>query len=180
MREARDDLDAVVKAYAADEPVVLVAHSLGGAYATTYASDHVARVQGLVLVDPTPFGFFEEQRRIIGEAQYHRSRTSALSRLTGMVRAEYEAMSHSLTTAWEARRALRGGTLLSAGRIENPDGVVGGRAKAAWLRLHQQLADALGLEHVVVADGGHRLQDASPGMVVAAIRRVALRQGSAP
>lgn len=51
------DLDGVISALRLPRPVVLVAHSLGGPIALTWAARHPADTQGLVLLDPTPPGF---------------------------------------------------------------------------------------------------------------------------
>ena len=49
-----DDLDGVVDVLGLRRPVVLVAHSLGGMVAATWAQDHAEDLAGLVLVDATP------------------------------------------------------------------------------------------------------------------------------
>ncbi|MGP4103892.1 alpha/beta fold hydrolase [Nonomuraea sp. KM90] len=47
-------LTGVLDRIAADSPVVLAGHSLGGLIAARYAPDHQDRVKGLVLMDATP------------------------------------------------------------------------------------------------------------------------------
>ncbi len=54
-----DDLDGVVDELGLRRPVVLVAHSLGGMVAVTWAQDHADDLAGLVLVDATPPGYVE-------------------------------------------------------------------------------------------------------------------------
>ena len=49
-----DDLDGVVDELGLRRPIVLVAHSLGGMVAVTWAQDHADDLAGLVLVDATP------------------------------------------------------------------------------------------------------------------------------
>lgn len=48
-----DDLHATLTAAGISGPLVLVAHSIGGPYATTYVGRHGEQVAGLVLVDPS-------------------------------------------------------------------------------------------------------------------------------
>jgi pimeloyl-ACP methyl ester carboxylesterase len=54
-----DDLDAVLQALQLKRPVVLVAHSLGGIVAATWAEAHRKAVAGLVFVDATPPSFVQ-------------------------------------------------------------------------------------------------------------------------
>jgi pimeloyl-ACP methyl ester carboxylesterase len=54
-----DDLDGVVDELGLRRPVVLVAHSLGGMVAMTWAQDHADDLAGLVLVDATPPSYVE-------------------------------------------------------------------------------------------------------------------------
>ena len=49
-----DELDAVIDALHLKRPVVLVAHSLGGMIAATWAEEHRQDLAALVLVDATP------------------------------------------------------------------------------------------------------------------------------
>ena len=48
------DLDGVIDELGLKRPVVLVAHSLGGMVAATWAEEHLDDLAGLVLVDATP------------------------------------------------------------------------------------------------------------------------------
>lgn len=48
------DLDWLVDHYSADRPVVLIGHSWGGMYATSYISEHPEQVAGAVLMEPGP------------------------------------------------------------------------------------------------------------------------------
>lgn len=48
------DLDALIDHYAPGRPVVLVGHSWGGMYATSYISRHPEKVAGAVLMEPGP------------------------------------------------------------------------------------------------------------------------------
>ena len=48
-----DDLHATLKAAGIDGPLVLVGHSIGGPYVTTYTGKYGDQVAGLVLVDPS-------------------------------------------------------------------------------------------------------------------------------
>lgn len=52
-----DDLDGVISALRLPRPVVVVAHSLGGPIAVTWAAHHQPDARALVLLDPSPPGF---------------------------------------------------------------------------------------------------------------------------
>lgn len=69
---ATDDLHALLGAARIGGPVVLVGHSLGGLFATTYADRFPGAVAGMVLIDPSFAGQFDaplsEQGRIAGQA----------------------------------------------------------------------------------------------------------------
>jgi proline iminopeptidase len=48
------DLEAIVDHYSPSRPVVLIGHSWGGMYATSYIAKHPDRVAGAVLMEPGP------------------------------------------------------------------------------------------------------------------------------
>ena len=52
-----DDLDGVVTALRLPRPVVLVAHTMGGPVAVTWAAHHQPDARALVLLDPVPPGW---------------------------------------------------------------------------------------------------------------------------
>jgi pimeloyl-ACP methyl ester carboxylesterase len=69
---ATDDLHALLGAARIGSPFVLVGHSLGGLFATTYADRFPGEVAGMVLVDPSFAGQFDaplsEQGRIVEQS----------------------------------------------------------------------------------------------------------------
>ncbi len=171
-RATADRLAALLDAIGERQPVVVVAHSLGGATAQVFAQRHPTRVRALVLVDPTPAGFFAAQRRIMGEGRYAATQRRLRAGLAGASLAEWLAMDAALIAADSARSLGVPVRILSAGRIENPDSTIGRPAKAEWLRLHAQMASRLGGRQLTIRDSGHRMQASRPDAIVGAVREV--------
>lgn len=65
---AIDDLHSLLHSKAITAPIVLVGHSLGGLYATTYALRYPSDVVGMVLVDPAFSGQTGQIAKAVGPA----------------------------------------------------------------------------------------------------------------
>ena len=61
-----DDLHATLKGAGITDPIVLVGHSIGGPYITTYTGKYGDQVAGLVMVDPSRPGQIERLGKITG------------------------------------------------------------------------------------------------------------------
>lgn len=153
------------------EPVVIVGHSLGGVLAQIFARRYPEQMSGMVLVDPTPGGFFDSLRVITGDAQFQESQRRREASLGGAALEEWKHLTVALRSA-DSTMALEGRPvrILSAGHIENPDTSIGPRAKAIWLRLQARMAARLGGTQQTVPDAGHYIQRSRPHAVIDAIR----------
>lgn len=170
------DLEGLIRATGA-ESVILVGHSLGGALVQALAARLPQRVAGLVLVDPTPIGFFDMQREIVGDAQFRANRARQDGIMRGAIRSDWLQISETLAAGQPlSASAERPVVLLTAGRIQNPDTLVGARVKAAWIDLHRELARRLNATHHVIPRSGHHIQHEDPSAVVDAIRRLVLQR----
>jgi pimeloyl-ACP methyl ester carboxylesterase len=168
---AVDRLDDLIARIGEHDAVVIVGHSLGGVLAQVFASRYPRRVRGMVLVDPTPGGFFDSLAVITGETAFAESQRRREASLQGAALEEWKRLGVALRAA-DSATAVNGRTvhILSAGRIENPDTAVGLRAKAVWLQLHERMANRLGGTQETVPEAGHYIQRFRPGVVVNAIR----------
>ena len=68
-----DDLQATLNAAGITGPLVLVAHSIGGPYATAFTHDHGDRVAGLVFVDTSHPDQIARFRRVTGADMHPRT-----------------------------------------------------------------------------------------------------------
>jgi pimeloyl-ACP methyl ester carboxylesterase len=59
------DLHALLKSASISPPYLLVGHSLGGMDMRLFASDFATEVAGIVLVDPTPTAFVDEECAVV-------------------------------------------------------------------------------------------------------------------
>ncbi|NOT07175.1 MAG: alpha/beta hydrolase [Gemmatimonadales bacterium] len=172
-RRVAAELAELLDALGEDRPVILVGHSLGGLFVRAFREVWPRRVSGMVLVDPTPEGFFARQRELVGADLFAANRAATMARLQGTALEEWTAIPESEAAVGGRDDSPRmRGSLLSAGKIQSPDPVVGPKAKAIWLDLHRTMAARLGLSHQVVEGAGHYLQLEVPDRIAEEVRRL--------
>lgn len=167
-----EDLHEALAAAGLRPPYVLAAHSAGGAYVRVFASRYPREVNGLVLVDPTPDGFFDRVKDVLSPeeaAAFDRRREEHAASSPGR-RAEWDSLDEALSEAAIVRLPEIPITLIS-GTKEVPEG------PEALLRLklslHEEWVRRIPeARHVVVPDAGHYVQIDRPDLVVAEIRRL--------
>jgi pimeloyl-ACP methyl ester carboxylesterase len=173
-----DQLDAVVTALHLHRPVVLVAHSLGGTVAVTWAEQHRDDLAGLVLLDATPSVYLQTVM-----SQFPRSGTSAGAELRSSLatllvphaNAEHLAGRRGLLTGTFGDLGAAPVTVLTHtisewGDVSRKQGAL---LDSSWLTGQQAWADLSSNGQVVsVPDAGHEIQVDQPAAVVDTVRRV--------
>ncbi|WP_394552447.1 alpha/beta fold hydrolase [Agromyces sp. MMS24-JH15] len=159
------DLDAMLTAAEVPGPYVLVAHSLGGIIATTFARTHPDEVAGLVLVDP---GSQYLQAALPPDVWSAWMETIAAA---GAANPDSEAPDYPASIA-----ALEGTPPLPAGipvvvlSADRPFDYLGiGDADAYWpnwLEAASLLAASFGAPHVTGTSSGHFIANENPALVV--------------
>ncbi len=166
------DLSGLLAAAGIGAPYVLVGHSFGGINVQVFAAEHPDDVSGLVLVDPTPITFLDDECAVVGRA------------LCRTLRAGF-APSHNP----DGLDFVRSGTdLRSAGPLpavpvavlvatRHHQDAVTSRAterliEAAWRRSQEELVSGLEQGTLTVVPGGHDIQQLHPDAVVHAVRSV--------
>ena len=163
-----EDLRAALRRQGLQPPYVLVGHSLGGMYMQLFARAYPDEVQGLVLVDSMYPGMLKKADDF---PWYTRAgKRMFFSRTVGLeIDAAYDTGAQILALPWSGRIPVE--RLInqprSAGAVGVDFGMFNGGPKL--------VATIEGLypnAHTTVVDSDHRMQVATPDVVVAAIRRV--------
>jgi len=195
-----DELGRLLERSGESPPYVLVGHSNGGPYVRLYAAAHPERIAGLVLVDPNPENAPDcEELPTSAHALYESLVALAplgVPRLVlpslfplegsalpperreahGALRARTSAL-RALWSEWKSACALVA-NVREAGPPSRDIPIVllsaGERRRGALdaTPLHQEAAEVLGAELIVVEESGHWIQLDQPEAVAAAIRDV--------
>jgi pimeloyl-ACP methyl ester carboxylesterase len=178
-----DQMDAVVTALHLHRPVVLVAHSLGGTVAMTWAEHHRDDLAGLVLIDATPPAYLQTVM-----SQFPRSGTTAGAELRSSLatllvphaNAEHLAGRQGLLTGTygdlgSAPVTALTHTISDWGDVSRKQGAL---LDSSWLTGQQAWADLSSNGQVVsVPDAGHEIQVDQPAAVVDTVRQVVSGSG---
>jgi len=174
------DLEQVLGHLEITGPLVLVGHSIGGVYARAFATRHLSRVAGMVLVDSTHEGqwavlppLYTPKRKLASSLLVPQVIVSGRGQRGGADR-------RSMLREYRAFRRL------TAADLPFGPGGLGGRPLAvltrgpegqgeddrlwrAWHALQQELAGLSdNSRHVVSGSPEHSLNEADPGLIVAA------------
>ena len=176
-RDARTlavELRAVLRQAAVSPPFVVVGHSLGAWIAAVFAHDYPADTAGLVLIDPA----YRESRlrsALLPGAWAEREKALAryATKMSDAQRREKEALDSSGEQAFAALPLPRVPAVLLTGTMINPSFPSSGVERDVKLQDHQEwMARAGAVEHVVVANARHYIQNEAPQQVLAAIASV--------
>jgi pimeloyl-ACP methyl ester carboxylesterase len=178
------DLDGVLKALDMKRPVVLVAHSLGGMVAVTWAETHRTALAGLVLLDATPPSFVQ---LVLDKMP------SSPAAKGGELRAGLETLltAHRNVEHFDGATAFQGPTTLSplgsapvvalSHTISEWGDVTrrqGAELDSAWLGGQQRWSELSSRGRVQLVDrAGHDIQVDQPTVVVDTVRAVTTERG---
>lgn len=163
-----EELRAVLRRQGLAPPYVLVGHSLGGMYAQLFARAYPREVTALVLVDSMYPGMVRKTDEFPWYTRVGK-RVFFSSTVGREIDAAHDTGAQVLALPWSGRIPVERlvNRPQSAGAVGVDFGMFNGGAKL--------VADIEGLypnAHTTVADSDHRMQVATPDVVVAAIRRV--------
>jgi pimeloyl-ACP methyl ester carboxylesterase len=178
-RDARTlaiELRAVLRQAAVSPPFVVVGHSLGAWIAAVFAHDYPRETAGLVLIDPA---YRESRLRSALLPADWAEREQALARyataMSDAQRREKEALDSSGEQVFGAFPLPRVPAVLLTGTKINPSFPSSGVERDVKLQDHKEwMAKAGAIEHVIVPDARHYIQNEAPQQVIAAITGVVM------
>ena len=176
-RDARTlavELRALLRQEAVSPPFVVVGHSLGAWIASVFAHDYPKETAGLVLIDPA---YREARLRSALLPADWAEREQALARyateMSDAQRREKEALDASGEQVFAAFPLPRVPAVLLTGTKINPSFPSSGVERDVKLQDHKEwMAKAGAVEHVIVTDARHYIQNEAPQQVIAAITSV--------
>lgn len=172
-----DDLDGVITALKLPRPIVVVAHSLGGPIAMTWASKHPADAKAVVLLDASPPGFREEFDRLLPPPDAFDLEVDNLRRENARFDDPKTNRESLHPRSWQALNQLPRLdapvlVLTSTAARPLPKVLDAAKVEAAWIAGQQRwvaLSPMGRLERVERA--GHYIQIDRPDVVIGAVRR---------
>lgn len=167
-----DDLHRLLQAAKVPAPYVLVGHSFAGMSMRLFASTFPNEVVGLVLIDPTPPTFIDDECAIVdaGLCDRLRADSSPTKNPDGL---DIDASAKALAAAGPlpaVPMVVLAATVHHQATITDP--AVESQIEDLWQRRLQELAASLPTGRIEVVSGGHDIQSLHPEAVVAAIRSV--------
>jgi pimeloyl-ACP methyl ester carboxylesterase len=167
-----DDLHRLLAAANVHAPYVLVGHSFAGMSIRLFASRYPGEIVGLVLVDPTPPTFIDDQCAIVSPS------------LCDTLRADSVPANNpdGLDIAGSASALAAAGPLpavplvVVAATVHHQtaitDPAIEAQIETLWQRRLQELAASLPSGRIEVVSSGHDIQTLHPEAVVAALRSI--------
>jgi pimeloyl-ACP methyl ester carboxylesterase len=167
-----DDLHRLLAAAKVPAPYILVGHSFAGMSMRLFASTYPTEVVALVLVDPTPPTFIDDECAIVSTS------------LCDTLRADSAASKNpdGLDIAGSAAALAAAGPLpavplvVLAATVHHQttitDPAIEAQIEALWQRRLQELAASLPSGRIEVVTSGHDIQTLHPEAVVGALRSI--------
>lgn len=161
------DLHELISRAGLAGPLVLVGHSFGGLDARLYAATYPAEVAGMILLDATPAAFVDAK---VGCSRLSAAACQALNDL------DLGSNSESLAPSAADMAAIEGFVPGVPSRIiaatDHGDPTAGHELERLAAALQQELAASWPRAGLVVAQGGHYVQDEHPELVIQAVEDV--------
>jgi pimeloyl-ACP methyl ester carboxylesterase len=174
------DLHRLLEVAKVGPPYLLVGHSFGGLSVRLYAATYPADVAGLVLVDPPPPTFVDDECAIVDES------------LCATLRAGWDPMKNpeGLDLAGTAKELAAAGPLPAVPLVllaatnhkqrEITDRAIEQQIEALWQERAGELAASVPTGRLEVVTSGHDIQLLHPEAVVAAVRSVLADRSGSP
>jgi pimeloyl-ACP methyl ester carboxylesterase len=167
-----DDLHRLLAAAKVPAPYVLVGHSFAGMSMRLFASTFPNEVVGLVLVDPAPPTFIDDECAIVDASLCDKLRADA-SPARNPDGLDIDASAKALTAADPLPAVpmiVLAATVHHQATITDP--AIEARIEELWQRRLQELAASLPTGSIEVVASGHDIQSLHPETVAAAVRSV--------
>jgi pimeloyl-ACP methyl ester carboxylesterase len=172
-RDLADELHRLLQAAKIPGPYILVGHSLGGSVVQVFASAYPDATAGLVLVDPEDSRLTNLLKaKLAPDVWAAREKILSTDTLPLPIKREFDGM-NAVGEKTIPSPLPPVPVVLLTGTQKNPDFPGNPIEQDLKLDLHNELAaNNPKVEHVLVAESRHYIQDDAPEKVIAAIERV--------
>ena len=176
-QDLADELHRLLQATKIPGPYILVGHSLGGAVVEVFAHTYPQEVAGLVLVDPEDSRLIELLKaKLPPDVWAAREKMLSSDKLPPPIKREFDGMMSKQESPESVLPFPAVPVVLLTGTQKNPDFPGNPVEQDLKLDLHNQLAAKVpDIEHVLVPESRHYIQDDAPQQVIRAVGRVLLK-----
>lgn len=172
-RDLADELHRLLRAAKVPGPYILVGHSLGGSVVQVFAGAYPDETAGLVLVDPEDSRLTDlVKSKLAPEVWAAREKILSTDKLPPPIKREFDGM-NAVGEKNTPSPLPSVPVVLLTGTKKNPDFPGNPIEQDLKLDLHNELAaNNPKVEHVLVPESRHYIQEDAPEKVIAAIERV--------